>query len=90
MTYENDLWKKLSNKVAGKFIVLDGPDGCGKSTQVKLLADRLTALGLTDEEVRNQGEHGHERRELGKRPSTGFLKDHYNGGKQPASDKVDD
>ena len=29
----------------GKFIVLEGPDRCGKSTQAKLLASHLTALG---------------------------------------------
>ena len=29
----------------GKFIVLEGPDRCGKSTQAKLLAEHLTALG---------------------------------------------
>ena len=27
------------------FIVLDGPDGCGKSTQARMLADRLAAAG---------------------------------------------
>jgi len=31
----------LQNKFSGKFIVLDGPDGCGKTTQLKLLADYL-------------------------------------------------
>ncbi len=30
----------------GKFIVFDGGDGCGKSTQAKLLRDRLTAQGM--------------------------------------------
>ncbi len=30
-----------NSKYAGKFIVLDGPDGCGKSTQLTLLADRI-------------------------------------------------
>lgn len=32
--------------LAGKFIVLDGPDGCGKSTQQSMLAERLMQLGL--------------------------------------------
>jgi dTMP kinase len=36
----------LQKKMAGKFIVLDGPDGCGKSTQAKLLAGYLTAQGI--------------------------------------------
>jgi dTMP kinase len=29
----------------GKFIVLDGPDGCGKTTQQKLLSDWITEQG---------------------------------------------
>ena len=33
--------------LAGKFIVLDGGDGCGKTTQLKLLADKLREYGLT-------------------------------------------
>jgi len=36
----------LREKLAGKFIVIDGPDGAGKSTQQKLLADYLKAAGL--------------------------------------------
>lgn len=35
-------WEKLK----GKFIVLDGPDGCGKSTQIKRLAELITQHGL--------------------------------------------
>ncbi len=31
--------------MAGRFLVLDGPDGCGKSTQAKRLVDRLRADG---------------------------------------------
>ncbi len=36
----------LRDKLRGKFIVLDGPDGCGKTTQLELLAGALTAAGL--------------------------------------------
>ncbi len=33
-------------QLRGKFIVFDGPDGCGKSTQREKLGRRLTASGL--------------------------------------------
>jgi dTMP kinase len=33
-------------KLTGKFIALDGPDGCGKTTQVKLLVDWLAKQGV--------------------------------------------
>jgi dTMP kinase len=36
-------WK---TRLAGKFIVFDGPDGCGKSTQLRRVADRLSTAGL--------------------------------------------
>jgi dTMP kinase len=45
----------LKDKLAGKFIVMDGPDGCGKSTQIKLLADWLTAEGVPVCRTRDPG-----------------------------------
>lgn len=36
----------MNNRLKGTFIVLDGPDGCGKSTQIKLLEEYLNNLGL--------------------------------------------
>ncbi len=39
----------------GKFIVLDGPDGCGKSTQVKLLSELTTANNVDTITVRDPG-----------------------------------
>lgn len=40
---------------AGKFIVLEGPDKCGKSTQAALLADRLRVKGLAVIHTREPG-----------------------------------
>jgi dTMP kinase len=37
--------RRARGKSRSRFIVLDGPDGAGKSTQVKLLAERLKARG---------------------------------------------
>ncbi|MBN1124654.1 MAG: dTMP kinase [Sedimentisphaerales bacterium] len=36
----------MKDRVAGKFIVLDGPDGCGKSTQARLLRDWIGQQGV--------------------------------------------
>jgi len=36
----------LKEGLKGKFIVLDGPDGCGKSTQAKLLTEWLQKQGV--------------------------------------------
>jgi dTMP kinase len=41
--------------LAGKFIVLDGPDGCGKSTQMEKLAATIQAAGLTVVRLREPG-----------------------------------
>ena len=46
----------MREKLEGKFIVLDGPDGCGKSTQTKLLAEWLTEQGLPTECFRDPGD----------------------------------
>lgn len=37
---------RLTEKLSGKFIVFDGPDGAGKSTQLQLLKDFLESQGL--------------------------------------------
>jgi len=47
--------KMLKDKLAGKFIVLDGPDGCGKSTQSKMLTERLKGQGVRVENFRDPG-----------------------------------
>ncbi len=47
--------KNRDEKLSGKFIVLDGPDGCGKSTQVKLLVDWLTKQGVDVVSFREPG-----------------------------------
>jgi dTMP kinase len=41
--------------VAGLYIALEGPEGSGKSTQLKILADRLRHLGLEVVETREPG-----------------------------------
>ncbi|MDD5064019.1 MAG: dTMP kinase [Phycisphaerae bacterium] len=45
----------MNEKFAGKFIVIDGPDGCGKTTQAKLLADWLKKQGVVVEIFREPG-----------------------------------
>jgi len=47
--------ENLKNKFAGKFIVLDGPDGCGKSTQTKLLTQWIQQQGVETETFRDPG-----------------------------------
>jgi len=46
----------LKSKFSGKFIVLDGPDGCGKSTQAKLLAEWLKEQGVPTASFRDPGD----------------------------------
>ena len=46
---------ELAGKLAGKFIVIDGPDGAGKSTQVARLADWLAAQGVDVVRTRDPG-----------------------------------
>ena len=46
----------MDSKFAGTFIVLDGPDGCGKSTHSKLLASWLKKQGVDVEIFRDPGD----------------------------------
>ena len=41
--------------MSGKFIAMDGPDGCGKTTQTKLLVDWLKERGVVVETFREPG-----------------------------------
>ena len=52
------LWEsmhKLAKNLAGRFIVFDGPDGAGKSTQLRSLREFLTALGCQVDVVIDPG-----------------------------------
>ncbi len=46
----------LEDKLRGKFIVLDGSDGCGKTTQCALLAERLKENGVEVASLRDPGD----------------------------------
>lgn len=48
--------KHNENKLSGKFIVLDGPDGCGKTTQARLLAQWLQEQGVPTVSFRDPGD----------------------------------
>ena len=45
----------LAEKLAGKFIVLDGPDGSGKTTQLRRLRDHLVSQGARVEVLMDPG-----------------------------------
>ena len=45
----------LAQTLRGRFIAFDGGEGCGKSTQIARLRDRLSALGLDVLAVRDPG-----------------------------------
>jgi dTMP kinase len=45
----------VKSKLQAKFIVLDGPDGCGKTTQAKLLTQWLQEQGAPTELFRDPG-----------------------------------
>jgi len=45
----------LVEQLAGRFIVIDGPDGAGKTTQAKLLGEFLTGSGLEVAHIRDPG-----------------------------------
>ena len=47
---------EIRNSIRGKFIVLDGPDGCGKSTQAGLLAEWLQEQGVPTSRFRDPGD----------------------------------
>ena len=45
-----------ADALKGRFIVLDGPDGCGKSTQVRLLAEWVRGRGVKAVGFRDPGD----------------------------------
>jgi len=46
----------MNMKLSGKFIVLDGPDGCGKSTQAEMLIRWLEKQGVSIVRFRDPGD----------------------------------
>jgi len=47
--------QETGERLAGRFIVLDGPDGCGKSSQARLLMDWLQSQGVATVGFRDPG-----------------------------------
>lgn len=45
----------MNETLCGKFLVLDGPDGCGKSTQVRMLAEWIADQGVDVMSYRDPG-----------------------------------
>ncbi len=45
----------IAGRLEGRFLVVDGPDGAGKSTQLRLRAEYLRAQDLEVQEVRDPG-----------------------------------
>ncbi|MHC5157646.1 MAG: dTMP kinase [Planctomycetota bacterium] len=45
----------MNEKLKGKFLVLDGPDGCGKSTQTRLLSEWIAEQGVDVVSYRDPG-----------------------------------
>ena len=48
--------ENFNDRMRGKIIVLDGPDGCGKTTQVKLLTEWLQNQGVPTSSYRDPGD----------------------------------
>ncbi len=46
----------MTGKFSGRFIVLDGPDGCGKSTQTQLLVEWLQKQDVATASFRDPGD----------------------------------
>ncbi|MCE5185687.1 MAG: dTMP kinase [Planctomycetaceae bacterium] len=45
----------MNDRFNGKFIVLDGPDGCGKSTQTRMLSEWISRQGIEAVSYRDPG-----------------------------------
>jgi dTMP kinase len=61
----------LKDRLEGKFIVLDGPDGCGKSTQAKFLVKWLEGQDVQTSCVRDPGDT-----DIGKKISKNLIQIH--------------